>query len=150
MKPSNKRIARDIEKLLEKKELQVKQTDNDIISCILNGPKDTPYEGLNWKIIISFPDSYPFSSPSVGFIDKIWHPNVDYNSGSVCLNVLNQSWSPIYSALLIVETFLPQLLSYPNPDDPLNEEAAQIYINDRERYDIECKNLSDKNSISNN
>ena len=146
-KASNKRIQRDIEKLSEKEDAQVEHTEDDTIQCLIHGPPDTPYEGLKWKIVISFPESYPFSSPSVGFIDKIWHPNVDYNSGSVCLNVLNQSWSPIYSGILILDTFLPQLLTYPNPDDPLNEEAAEMYINNIEQYNVECRVRSDKPKV---
>ena len=50
----------------------------------------------------------------------------------VCLNVLNQTWTPIYNLSHIYETFLPQLLLYPNADDPLNSEAANLF-----KYDIE-------------
>lgn len=146
---SNKRIQRDIGKLSEKEDAQVEHIEDDMIHCTIHAPVDTPYEGLKWKILISFPESYPFSSPSVGFIDKIWHPNVDYESGSVCLNVLNQSWSPIYSGILIIDTFLPQLLTYPNPDDPLNEEAAEMYINNIEEYNIECKKKSENPHVYN-
>ena len=146
-KASNKRIQRDIAKLSEKEDANVEHIEDDTIHCMIHGPEDTPYEGLKWKIVISFPESYPFNSPSVGFIDNIWHPNVDYESGSVCLNVLNQSWSPIYSGMLILDTFLPQLLTYPNPDDPLNEEAAEMYINNIEEYNIECRKRSEKPGV---
>ena len=61
-------------------------------------------------------------------------PNVDFNSGSICLDVLNKKWSPVYSLSNIYDTFLPQLLTYPNPDDPLNHEAAYVYQADREQF----------------
>jgi len=108
------------------------------------GPRDSPYNGRVWKIHVEIPDAYPYKSPSIGFLNRIYHPNVDEMSGSVCLDVLNQSWSPMFDLSNIFEVFLPQLLLYPNPTDPLNEEAAALMMRDRNLYDQRVKEHSAK------
>jgi hypothetical protein len=41
--------------------------------------------------------------------------------------------------LNVFEVFLPQLLLYPNPADPLNGEAAALMMRDHEQYEKKVK-----------
>ena len=136
---SQKRKMMDI-KALQKSGYLLKMHDDGTLECLLKGPDDTPYEGQKLNVNITLPLEYPFRSPSVGFVGKVYHPNVDYNSGTICLNVLNQEWTPVYNLVSIIETLLPQLLTYPNPDDPLNEDAARLLVEDMDEYRKKCKN----------
>ena len=130
---SKKRIMLDI-KLLKEMDVNLEVLSLNNIQCNIKGPKDTPYENGKWKLTITFPEKYPYKSPSIGFLDAIYHPNIDLKSGTICLNVLNEEWQPIYTLKHILETFIPQLLTYPNPDDPLNIEAAEMYKSDYEKF----------------
>jgi len=96
------------------------------------GPENSPYEGGVFYLKIDFPIDYPFKPPKVTFLTKIYHCNIN-RSGGICLDILKEAWSP---ALTVSKVLLSicSLLDDPNPDDPLEPSIANIYKNNREKF----------------
>ncbi|KAG8467937.1 hypothetical protein KFE25_006989 [Diacronema lutheri] len=140
MSSPGKRREMDVMKLMMS-DYKVSLVDDNVSDfyLIFDGPKESPYEGGRWKVHVELPDNYPYKSPSIGFCNRIFHPNVDEMSGSVCLDVINQTWSPMFELLNVFESFLPQLLLYPNPTDPLNGEAASLLMREPALYNAKVK-----------
>ncbi|KAJ3013504.1 Ubiquitin-conjugating enzyme E2 11 [Thoreauomyces humboldtii] len=90
------------------------------------GPDGTPYEKLNYKLALKFPSDYPYAPPHVHFKTKVYHPNVDLPSGAICLDILKDKWSAVYTVGSVLIS-LQSLLGEPNNASPLNEEAASIW-----------------------
>ncbi|KAI8901472.1 ubiquitin-conjugating enzyme/RWD-like protein, partial [Globomyces pollinis-pini] len=48
----------------------------------INGPAETVYQGLAYKLKFEFPLTYPYKPPTVRFETTCFHPNVDMRHGS--------------------------------------------------------------------
>jgi ubiquitin-conjugating enzyme E2 D len=57
------------------------------------GPSDSPYADGVFFLDLQFPSDYPFKPPTVVFLTKIYHCNVNA-SGQICLDILRNQWSP--------------------------------------------------------
>ena len=108
--------------------------DDNLLSweATILGPSDSPYSGGIFNLEISFPADYPFKPPKVKFTTKILHPNIN-NHGSICLDILNKSWSPALTVSKVLLS-ISSLLTDPNPDYPLNTEIANLYKDNKEAF----------------
>lgn len=107
--------------------------------AVIFGPDDTPWEGGTFKLLMEFTEEYPNKPPAVKFITKMFHPNI-YADGKICLDILQNQWSPIYDIAGIL-TSIQSLLSDPNPASPANAEASQLYDKDRREYNRRVKEV---------
>jgi len=93
-------------------------------SVAFHGPPDTPYEGGVWYVRFTLGADFPAKSPSVGFMQPVWHPNVEFARGAICLDALNDAWTPLQTLSHVLSAVLPVFLAHPNPLSPLNANAA--------------------------
>jgi ubiquitin-conjugating enzyme E2 H len=146
-----KRTALDVANLVKAGYIVRSETGGDVdlhgFLVDIDGPDDTPYEGCAWTLRFTIPAEFPFKSPSIGFVQRIFHPNVDEASGSVCLDSLNTGWIASFTLCHIVSELLPFLLHYPNPKDPLNREAANLMNRSLKEYDAKVRAHSKKYAI---
>ncbi len=154
---TNLRKQKDIMKLLlSKHEIELVDKNSSDFYVKFHGPKDSPYEGVllhatnftraSGRSTCLYQNSTRTSRRRSGSRTASSTPTltngkrshsvlaVGDRSGTVCLDVINQTWSPMFDLINVFDIFLPQLLVYPNPADPLNSEAATLNMKDPEKY----------------
>ena len=113
------------------------------------GPADTPFEDGTFRLVMHFEEQYPNKPPGVKFISQMFHPNV-YGTGELCLDILQNRWSPTYDVAAILTSIQRQvnlsqacrsklittfsLLNDPNTSSPANVEASNLYKDNRREY----------------
>eukprot|EP00397_Hematodinium_sp_SG-2012_P028482 GEMP01029991.1.p1 GENE.GEMP01029991.1~~GEMP01029991.1.p1 ORF type:complete len:189 (+),score=25.26 GEMP01029991.1:177-743(+) len=100
------------------------QKDNIMQFQIQISPDESYWKGASFVFSVAIPPLYPHEPPKVKCETKVYHPNIDLQ-GSVCLNILREDWKPVLSISSVVYGLLHLFLE-PNPNDPLNHEAAEV------------------------
>ena len=54
-----------------------------------------------FKLTMEFSEEYPNKPPVVKFLSKMFHPNI-YADGGICLDILQNRWSPTYDVSAIL------------------------------------------------
>lgn len=70
-------------------------------NAVIIGPSDTPFEDGTFRLVMHFEEQYPNKPPGVKFISTMFHPNV-YATGELCLDILQNRWSPTYDVAAIL------------------------------------------------
>ena len=100
--------------------------------AIIEGPEGSPYEGGNFELSLRIPDDYPNSPPKATFVTRIFHPNV-FTNGNICLDTLQNNWSPAMDLSQLCLS-IQSLLTDPNPNDPANGKAGDLYNRNPNAY----------------
>mmetsp|Transcript_12930 Transcript_12930/g.23980 ORF Transcript_12930/g.23980 Transcript_12930/m.23980 type:complete len:262 (+) Transcript_12930:77-862(+) len=106
---------------------------NDLMNFhVIISPDDGYWKGYQYTFDFVVPDMYPHEPPKVQCREKIYHPNIDLE-GNVCLNILRADWKPVLDINAVIYGLIV-LFVQPNPNDPLNHEAAECLRNDKIKF----------------
>ena len=111
-----------------------KSTEKDIILTVdpdnlfkwtgyIKGPPDSPYAEGWFKLRIDVSQNYPQTPPNVVCLTRVFHPNVHFETGEICLEVLKAEWNAMWTLESVARAIVNLLLN-PNADSPLNCDAG--------------------------
>lgn len=109
------------------------------LRCVAAG---TPYSGGTFRVRLALGRGFPAAPPRAHFLTKLFHPNVAWESGEVCVSTLARDWRPelgLEHALLALRC----LLIAPNPESALNADAAALLHDRYDAYFQRAKLLTD-------
>ena len=144
---ARKRLLNDFKHIQQSEEdenVLASPHDDDIMvwDCMIFGPENSIWEGGCFKLTMTFSEEYPNKPPEVLMKTKVFHPNF-YVDGKICIDILQNQWSPIYDIKSIL-TSIQSLLTDPNPSSPANAEAAKLYNDNILEYNMRVKECVEK------
>ena len=134
------RITKDINEMELPKTCRTEfdDPDNLLNFTLIISPDEGIYKGGKFKLHFTIGPSYPHEPPRVKCRTKVYHPNIDLE-GNICLNILREDWKPVLTINAVVYG-LQYLFLQPNPEDPLNKDAALEMVTNRRLFEINVQN----------
>eukprot|EP00039_Didymoeca_costata_P018417 m.333348 g.333348 ORF g.333348 m.333348 type:complete len:560 (+) comp17132_c0_seq1:173-1852(+) len=91
------------------------------------------YVGQVVEIDLTYPLDYPFKPPSLVFRTPMYHYAIN-NSGSVCMDMLKDSWSPALTTMKVLKELL-LLVEDPQQYDPSASNSLRSWLSELLRVD---------------
>ena len=116
-------------------------------NAIIRGPKRSPYEGYLFKFSITFPTNYPSSAPKVFCVSPVLHMNIS-GKGEVCVDSIKKqdAWGKIKDISGVLYSIFV-IFNRPNPKSQYNSNIANLYVENKTKYEQEIRDFCQKNAI---
>ncbi|XP_056145201.1 NEDD8-conjugating enzyme UBE2F isoform X2 [Lampris incognitus] len=104
-----------------------------------NLPNEGYYQSGKFQFEIDVPEAYNMVPPKVKCLTRIWHPNIA-ETGEICLSLLREhsidgtGWAPTRTLKDVVWGLNSLFTDLLNFDDPLNIDAAEHHLRDKEDF----------------
>ncbi|RVE57832.1 hypothetical protein OJAV_G00203200 [Oryzias javanicus] len=102
-------------------------------------PDEGYYQSGKFQFEVDVPEAYNMVPPKVRCLTRIWHPNITEN-GEICLSLLREhsidgtGWAPTRTLKDVVWGLNSLFTDLLNFDDPLNIDAAEHHLRDKEDF----------------
>lgn len=93
--------------------------------AVISGPPGSPFAGGKFELSLKVPDTYPLIPPTAKFITPVFHPNVHFKTGEICLDILKTAWTPAWTLQSVCRAIIA-LLDDPDSSSPLNCDAGNM------------------------
>ncbi len=115
-------------------------------NILLKGPKNSCYEKGLFKLLLEFPDNYPNEPPNIKFVTKIYHPNISFDDGTICVSSKSTEWEQHKNLITVIYSIF-DLLKKPNESHGLNNDALLLYKNDKKEFQKMATEFTEKNAL---
>lgn len=135
------RFQRDLDEVRDPKisplqfirDLQVVDPNQPLIYTALILPQDPPYNNGAFRVKFIFPIEYPFRPPTVVFMTRIYHMNID-EKGRISMPIIwSEHWCPTTTFLQIIQTLIA-LLHEPMLENSILPGIAREYLHERNKF----------------
>jgi peroxin-4 len=122
-----KRLLQELKELRKQKnsDITLEPVSDSLLKWSATMKGVGPFADGVFELELSLTTKYPQEPPQIRFKTPICHPNINFKTGEICLDLLKENWSPsyqLYSTLMAVQS----LLQEPEPSSPLNCDAANL------------------------